>query len=174
VIHSRVCLLSIHFINSSVDQGGLNFEQQKDLGPVATYKAGDKITVKAKIVNNHGGRMSVRLCPEKQGNQACFDKNILRRADNNKQYWYITKGGENQDLSMDYKLPAGVSCPGGCMLQWDWIGSQTCSLPCQGADDVDAECGPKGSRFKMGGADWPCKPDQSPEWFINCADIKIG
>ncbi len=122
--------------------------------------------------------MSVRICPAmgKSATQDCFDKNLLKRADNNKAYWYILSGGENQELKLDYKLPAGVTCPNGCMLQWEWLGTQMCYHPCAGADDVESECGFKGKRYKMGGASHEsniCKPGQLPETFFNCADIKI-
>jgi hypothetical protein len=89
------------------------------------------------VVNaNHGGRMRVSICPyrydDPRANQACFDNpaHILRRVStnatlNNKIYWYLSKFDEPTErdngfraTTQRFRLPAGISCDNGCMMQW--------------------------------------------------------
>jgi len=91
----------------------------------ATYAAGSDITVSFTITANHGGRIGVRVCPlpAAQADQECFDRpeHQLTRADGppsviGKRYMYIV--GSATSVSSRWRLPPGVSCPGGCVLQW--------------------------------------------------------
>jgi hypothetical protein len=56
-----------------------------------------------------------------QVDQACFyePQNFLTRADAvhpGKRYIYLT--GKEASLTTQWKLPDGISCPDGCILQW--------------------------------------------------------
>jgi hypothetical protein len=42
------------------------------------------------------------------------------RADNDRPFWYLLTGDFNvngQVVEMEYRLPAGFTCPDGCVLQ---------------------------------------------------------
>jgi hypothetical protein len=47
------------------------------------------------------------------------------RADNGLQNTYLLEAGP-QDITMSYKLPAGLTCEGGCVLQWVYKVSTDC------------------------------------------------
>lgn len=61
---------------------------------------------------------------------------LRRRADNNALYTYIMGGKSQGSLpgqTADYRLPAGVTCAGGCVLQWEYFAMQVCAAPQLGA-----------------------------------------
>lgn len=92
----------------------------------ATYTAGQTINLQVLLNVNHGGRFGFKLCNRRNSlDQACFDQFPLVRADTGKRFFYILEGtwGEQsvarpRSFSMSYRLPAGVTCDGGCVLQW--------------------------------------------------------
>lgn len=80
--------------------------------------------------------------------------------------------------TMQYKLPDGVNCPNGCMLQWTWWTAHTCIQECEHVD----VCGPYArglnkvvyhnevvrdicGKFPAVG--------EKPQMFQNCVDIAI-
>jgi hypothetical protein len=152
--------------------------KDKYYGIAAEYTEGEEIDISIYVDANHGGRMAVRVCPLDKGEATmeCFAKkeNHLRRSDTGKAYWYLTNETPRNGatVSKKFKLPAGVSCDKGCMLQWEYIGYQTCQLPCAGEDMDDMEsCG--GKVMVEGGRN-DCPPNGSgAEYFYNCADIII-
>jgi hypothetical protein len=95
---------------------------------------------------------------------------LLRRVDNGQRdYWIFDIGAEH---TMKYKLPPGVVCEAGCVLQWNYYSMQSCIEPgcdrkyCGGYADGDnvlynsnpGFCGRTGAQA---------------EFFRNCADIRI-
>jgi hypothetical protein len=40
---------------------------------------------------------------------------------NNKVYWYLNTNNKLEAVER-FKLPAGISCDNGCMMQWWWVG----------------------------------------------------
>lgn len=56
--------------------------------------------------------------------------------DNGKKYYYL----KESDVTVKglWKLPDGISCDGGCLFQWWWLGYQHCAMPCE-ADDVEGK-----------------------------------
>lgn len=91
-----------------------------------TYTAGQTINLEVRLNVNHGGRFGFKLCNRRTGiDQACFNQYPLVRADNGKRFYYILTGSFNEKsatsprvFNLSYKLPAGVVCDGGCVLQW--------------------------------------------------------
>eukprot|EP00775_Hariotina_reticulata_P004446 gene4446-4701_t len=136
------------------------------------YAPGSRITIRLDLTANHGGKFGFNLCPRTSNlDQACFDQYPLTRADRagEKWFWMQTK---SEVYTQDWVLPAGVSCPNGCVLQWQYIGMQSniergcdpavcgaysrCVNPAlQGPNAVGPGCG------------------TSFEVFRNCADIII-
>jgi hypothetical protein len=108
----------------------------KYYGPQVTYISGEEIAITIRVTANHGGRFAFSVCPKLPGEvtQACFNEsaNYLTRADGpykGKRYYYMSGAepagdNENGERIIKWKLPAGVSCPRGCMLQWWWVGYQ--------------------------------------------------
>ncbi|KXZ45811.1 hypothetical protein GPECTOR_50g605 [Gonium pectorale] len=144
----------------------------------ATYTEGQDVNVTIGITTNHGGRMSLRVCPHArdQISQSCFDTpaHQMRRVHtnpqyNNKLYWYVRPGDVN--ITQTFRLPAGVSCAGGCVLQWWWVAYQFCYMPCgSDADDVPGECG-RNLNFPVG----QCTGGLlQTEQFNNCAGALLG
>lgn len=41
-------------------------------------------------------------------------------ADNGKRYFYLPASPSSMYLTQEWILPAGVTCPNGCLLQW-WV-----------------------------------------------------
>jgi hypothetical protein len=110
------------------------------------------------------------VCPHPvssgQVTQACFDRseNQLTRADGlhpsviGKRYMYVTKSATK--VTSKWRLPAGVSCPGGCVLQWvSWCWSG-CSVVLRVAGTAGAELLPSVSSWckhaDPGGPALPC------------------
>ncbi|PNH01062.1 Lysozyme [Tetrabaena socialis] len=146
--------------------------------PQATYTAGQIITVTVQMNTNHGGWIGVRLCPSARSNlvQSCFDAHTLVNADTGYQRWWIMSGVWNEKTfyTTRWRLPAGVSCDGGCVLQMHYRTANSCVDSC-----AAAECGPnyaarnnlisKGSNLDMCGSSARART----EIFRDCADIRI-
>lgn len=133
-----------------------------------TYKSGSTITLELSFSANHQGMMSFSICdlPDKRlspseerslTTQRCFNKNVLRRADNKGVYSFL-KGNEDK-LTVKYKLPKGLKCKH-CVLQWHWVTGNSC---CPG-NTQKKYCGPGVSK---------CFQYAVPEEWYNCADIRI-
>ena len=133
-----------------------------------TYKSGSTITLKLSFSANHRGRMQFSICdlPDKRMSsseerslttQRCFNKNVLRRADNKGVYSFL-KGNEDK-LVVKYKLPRGLKCKH-CVLQWEWLTGNSCcpsNTPTKYCEHGVSKC----FRYTV------------PETWYNCADIKI-
>jgi hypothetical protein len=143
-------------------------------GIQATYQQDQVVKISVHIATNHGGRMSVRVCPNPRNRttQECFEKkeHHLARVDNGKLYWYLRSN--DVDISKEFRLPKGVHCRDGCILQWWWVGYQHCAMPCEDLKwDVDGECG---KNMLNPSSSFPkCDSISRTEQFANCADIKI-
>lgn len=105
------------------------------------------------------------------------------------QYWILdTRGQENvnahdPDLyTMQYKLPDGVNCPNGCMLQWTWWTANACVQECEGGkavcgryaegfNDIVFTDGERARDLCEFGKNPP--PGELPQIFQNCVDIII-
>lgn len=116
-----VCLLLR--IPSPCLQGESTNFASRYYGIQATYAAGQAVSIVMNFTANHAGRVSVRICPKPRAEvtQACFDDpaHQLTRVDGpfaGKRYLYLT--GRETSVADKWQLPAGVSCPDGCMLQW--------------------------------------------------------
>ncbi|GLI70312.1 hypothetical protein VaNZ11_015263 [Volvox africanus] len=141
----------------------------------ATWQSGQEVDITITLSTNHGGRMAVRLCPRDRFGiyPTCFIEpaNQLRRVStdpkyNGKVYWYLKSS--DSEITQRFRLPPGVSCANGCVLQWWWVGYQNCYLPCESlTDDIDGECGKS-----VNGAG-QCSSITQTEQFNNCADVLI-
>ncbi|GIL59843.1 hypothetical protein Vafri_14554, partial [Volvox africanus] len=141
----------------------------------ATWQSGQEVDITITLTTNHGGRMAVRLCPRDRFGiyPTCFSEpaNQLRRVStdpkyNGKVYWYLKSS--DSEIIQRFRLPTGVSCANGCVLQWWWVGYQNCYLPCESlTDDIDGECGKS-----VNGAG-QCSSITQTEQFNNCADVLI-
>ncbi len=89
------------------------------------------------VSTNHGGRMSLSICPLARGQvtQDCFNQPQyqLRRVNsdpkyNNKRFWYLNTSN-SVSAEETFRLPAGISCPNGCMIQW-CVGRVVCCRMC--------------------------------------------
>ncbi|KAG2483260.1 hypothetical protein HYH03_017858 [Edaphochlamys debaryana] len=173
------------------DVGDLNI-RGKTSSIQATYSAGSVITIKHRITVNHGGWLGMRLCPSTRTNptQECFAGNILTNADTGYQRWWITSGRYadaagnviSTTFTTRWRLPAGVSCDGGCVLQMVYRTANSCIDPCS-----SAECGGAYSSRSnpVTGQTWldACTSMASTmvgsgstprtEIFRDCADIRI-
>ncbi|KXZ52085.1 hypothetical protein GPECTOR_10g1108 [Gonium pectorale] len=137
----------------------------------ANWTSGQAVDVTIYLSTNHGGRMAMRLCPLDRFSitPACFEQpqNQLRRVApgtkyDGKVYWYLKSG--DVTITQTFRLPAGVTCVNGCVLQWWWVGYQNCYLPCASpADDVEGECG-----VSVNGSG-QCDSITRTEQFNNCA-----
>jgi len=70
--------------------------------------------------------------------------------------------------SMPYKLPAGIACDTGCVLQFKWFAMQSCVEP--GCDR--AYCGTYADGINMVYGNKPgfcTSTGAQPEYFTNCA-----
>eukprot|EP00775_Hariotina_reticulata_P006044 gene6044-6282_t len=152
----------------------------------ATYTSGQTVRFSVLLQVNHGGRFTFRLCDRRSNlDQACFNARTLLRADNNKPHWYITTGKWSSPttppppttISMDYRLPAGFTCPNGCTIQWEYYTYNTCLEPCPKeecgfyADRMNYIIPPKDQGPKSYCSQMP--PSSPPEIFRNCADVLI-
>ena len=136
-----------------------------------TYKSGSIIALKLSFSTNHLGRMQFSICdlpdPDKRMSssterslttQRCFNKNVLRRADNAGMYSYLRKN--EKELTVKYKLPKRLKCKH-CVLQWKWETGNSC---CPGGNTSRKYCGQGVSK---------CFKYTVPETWYNCADIRI-
>jgi len=134
-----------------------------------TYRSGSTITLKLSFSANHRGRMSFSICelPDTHisptverslTTQKCFNKNILRRADNKGGVYSFLKGNEEK-ITVRYRLPKRLKC-NHCVLQWHWETGNSCC-----PDNTPKKyCGPGVSK---------CFVYTVPEEWFNCSDIKI-
>ncbi len=92
----------------------------------ATLTMGQTFTARISVSTNHGGRMSLSICPLARGQvtQDCFNQPQyqLRRVNsdpkyNNKRFWYLNNAN-SVSAEETFRLPAGISCDQGCMIQW--------------------------------------------------------
>lgn len=138
----------------------------------ATYTQGGVISLSVILTANHGGKFSFRVCPRSSSlDEACFGSNFLTRVDNGQtDTWIMTS---QMDYSLTYQLPAGISCDGGCVLQWRYFAMQSC---------VERGCNPTycgayavGTNAVYGGQPGFCGDPgvAAAEFFLNCADIRI-
>ncbi|WIA28065.1 hypothetical protein OEZ86_010650 [Tetradesmus obliquus] len=151
-------------------------------GPVTAYQSGQTIRVSVRLQVNHGGRLTFRLCDRKTNlDQGCFNARTLVRADNGKPHWYIltgswegTNAGRPEFANIDLRLPAGFSCPGGCVLQMEYYTYNSCVEQCPRED-----CGFYADRMNrilpvnIQGPKDICRTGGTQEIFLNCADIVI-
>ncbi|WIA43871.1 hypothetical protein OEZ86_010284 [Tetradesmus obliquus] len=147
----------------------------------ATYTAGGVINVGWWIQVNHGGRIGVKLCNRRDNiDQGCFNQFQLQRADGLGPFVYLLSGASQGQLSgsAEFRLPAGVSCSGGCVLQWEYLTMNSCFEACPNR----AACGPYADRRNpiTGASNMAtccfgsgCSSANIPEVFRNCADITI-
>ncbi len=73
------------------------------------------------ITTTSGGRVEFRVCPRSTNiDEACFGTNYLTSADTGERsFWLMTGTYSNSaPYTVKYRLPAGVSCPNGCVIQW--------------------------------------------------------
>jgi hypothetical protein len=150
---------------------------------------GQTLNVTVRIHTNHGGRMRLALCPFAHGdgrlNHACFNRssNWLRRVSsdpgvNGRVYWYLTEadtptdGAAFKDTSARFRLPASVSCARGCVLGWWWVGTQSCTLPCENTRTIDdaAQCGRNAVNPSVGRCTDPLR---QTEMYYGCADVIV-
>ncbi|KAG2502093.1 hypothetical protein HYH03_000585 [Edaphochlamys debaryana] len=163
--------------NPFQDNPPINFTT-RFYGYVANLTEAQEIDITISINTNHGGRMALRLCPlaRDQISHACFalPQNQLRRVSTNPEYdgkLYQYVKSSDVIIASRWRLPAGVSCPDGCVLQWWWSAFQFCALPCQpGSDDVASECG----RNLVFPVDTCTGGPLQTEQFNNCADVMIA
>lgn len=91
-----------------------------------------------------------RVCPSTTPSEACFGNSFLTAEGNpsggenpvnGKRYWYINFNAarwlSNEVYTSQWRLPRGVSCANGCILQWSWAAYQNCALPCENASIDD-------------------------------------
>ncbi|KXZ41203.1 hypothetical protein GPECTOR_655g775 [Gonium pectorale] len=141
----------------------------------ATYSPGAVITITFRARVNHGGWFGVRLCPETRSNpsQACFDRHVLTNTDKGYQRWWITDGrfGTQTDYTTHWRLPDGVSCDGGCVLQMIYRTANSCVDPCSSAEcgpSYAARSNPVTGQTRLDS----CGPART-EVFRDCADVRI-
>lgn len=133
-------------------QGGQNVTNMF-FGHQATLTAGQAYDFGLYINAQHGGRHWFGVCPlpRQQATQACFDlpQHRLVRADGSyadgKRYYYQPGsglGGTEGNFTLRFRLPQGISCPDGCIIQWSWAAYQDGALPCEDPSlDVPEDCG---------------------------------
>lgn len=83
-----------------------------------------------------GGRFEFRVCPRSTNiDDACLGSNYLTNAIpgdfsfGDRSFWIragSVPSGAARFGGLRFKLPAGVSCPGGCVLQWRYVAMQSC------------------------------------------------
>ncbi|KAG1676644.1 hypothetical protein FOA52_008774 [Chlamydomonas sp. UWO 241] len=143
-------------------------------GIKATYTESQTIRTSVFISTNHGGRWQFAVCPKPaaQVTQDCFDDraNWLTRVEYPGVPYYYLPTGEYSYVDMQWRLPAGVTCPGGCMLQWRWAAMQSCYLDCEPVD-IPGECG---TNLRNPSVPRCANGIDSTERYNNCVDIVIN
>jgi len=90
----------------------------------------------------------------------------LHRSDNGQRDTWITSSA--MQWSMPYRLPAGVACDTGCVLQFKWFAMQTCVEP--GCDRTYCGTYADGINMVYGNKPGFCSSTSAqPEYFANCA-----
>ncbi|KNC81607.1 hypothetical protein SARC_06085 [Sphaeroforma arctica JP610] len=85
----------------------------------ATYVQSQTIEVEWEITIAHNnGFVEMRICDSQQVSNACLNENLLRHADNGQTRVNNVNG--RQRFSVEYRLPADLTCPNGCVMQWFW------------------------------------------------------
>ncbi|GIL45914.1 hypothetical protein Vafri_3035 [Volvox africanus] len=152
----------------------------------ATYTAGQTITVSYRMTVNHGGWLSVKICPTTRVNpsQACFDGYTLTNANTGFARWWIQTGayGTQTTYTTNWRLPVGVSCDSGCVLQITYRTANSCVDPCNASEcgteyaagrvPVSGVTGPGVIMQRCGTYGNPSTPPRT-EVFRDCADIRI-
>eukprot|EP00798_Chlamydomonas_sp_ICE-L_P002242 gene2242-8531_t len=140
------------------------------------YSAGATIQVTQKMNAWHGGYIMIKLCPTARSGatQGCFDQYPLVSVERGiTRYWYGREAGNTLNkalypdgglISQSWRLPQGVTCDGGCMLQLEYHTANSCVDTCS-----VAECGSyaTSSLSRCG------TTSVRKEIFRDCADIRI-
>lgn len=83
-----------------------------------------------------GGRFEFRVCPRSTNvDESCLGANYLINSNPSDpsfgdRSWWIRAGSSSSGYGavryegLRFRLPAGVSCPGGCVLQWRYVAMQ--------------------------------------------------
>ncbi|WIA19533.1 hypothetical protein OEZ85_004142 [Tetradesmus obliquus] len=165
-----------------------------NMAPMAatTFSAGQRVRFSWTITTNHGGFFGFKICPQRTGlTQACFDANVLQRADGLGTRTYILSrqySGPFQRQGIDpdfvyftpeYIIPSNINCAGGCVLQSEYHSLNSCSTPCENTAqcignglDYNGLRNPVLNQFNMPACSMG--PDfGNGERFHNCADIII-
>ena len=101
------------------------------LACAGTYTQGQDVNLRLRLTANHGGRHAFRVCASTTPTESCFGNNWLVASSRTaqpatgprpgKRYWYIRHVTANpyrdEDYSGWFTLPAGISCPNGCVIQ---------------------------------------------------------
>jgi len=138
--------------------------------PQATYVSGSIVSITTRVTVHHGGWLGFKVCNARTGfNQACFDANPLVNADTGYQRWWMQSRADS--YTTRWRLPAGFSCEGGCVLQMTYRTANSCVDSCG-----SAECGQYSQRnnpiTNQQSLD-ACGGTARTEIFRDCADIKI-
>lgn len=153
----------------------------RTFGVPRMYDVGATFNVRVALSINYGGVFRMRLCPRKNSlNPTCFDKYLLNRADTGKPNYYILDGTFTERnasnphyFDMQYQLPSRISCPRGCVVQWEYMAYNSCVEPCPaeecsfyawGANNITGHKGPLDKCFNP----------THPAVVKDCADILIN
>eukprot|EP00775_Hariotina_reticulata_P014862 gene14862-15054_t len=151
---------------------GTNSNFASTASPVqGTFMQGGEIQLNLTLTANHGGKFFFRVCPRNNNlDEACFGSNYLIRSDSGQRDTWITSPA--MQWSMPYRLPAGIACDTGCVLQFKWFAMQTCIEP--GCDRTYCGTYADGLNMVYGSRPGFCSSTSAqPEYFANCADIRI-
>ncbi|KAF8060357.1 endochitinase [Scenedesmus sp. PABB004] len=170
------------------DPANANWMAAQVQSPSATYAPGSRVSLQWTITTNHGGWIGFKICDRNTNlDQACFDRFPLQRADGLGRHTFIQTvngmaGGPCASsgvcspslvMSQDYIIPAGISCPNGCVLQWEYHTYNSCWGGCENR----AACGgyaTPGSNPALRQTSLPvCSATVRTERFHNCADIRV-
>jgi len=119
----------------------------------ATYNAGQNILIEVEMTQQHLGFMEFRLCANPGNNagesQACFNQNLLQRADGGGSRIPVVATGWYRN---QFRLPAGLRCTR-CVIQWNYRAGNNWGWCPDGSGALG--CGPQ-------------------ETFRSCADVRIN
>jgi hypothetical protein len=142
-------------------------------GPGAVVRnASAPFRARVAVSTNHGGRMRLAVCPRANATQACFDDpaNFVKAAaPPHSHYWYLRADDQRPDVMRRVSWPAWFAdrCRGrGCVVQWWWVGYQSCALPCE-PWERDPLCGTNPTNPTVPACDSIARTEQ----FRNCADV---